>query len=194
MTTHNVQASRPLMNNAEVAQGGTVPRQGDAIMNTHLESLAHSGFPQATTWSAPGVAATQVSHKLEHNHTEFHAVLVMPAGPQRDALAMGLWDAGMLVTTFSSPHEAEGVLIGERVHVVLVDLLLGPTMGPDIVRWLQATGRGGVTVAAFGEATPELAQWLTTNGVTWCVPRPAEPTVFGRQLGEAMGFKPATWR
>ena len=107
---------------------------------------------------------------------------------------MGLWDAGMLVTAFASPHEAEGVLIGERVHVVLVDLVLGAKVGPEIVTWLRASGRGGVTVTTFGEASAELSTWLTHHGVTWCVPRPADPPLFGRQLGEAMGFKPATWR
>ena len=193
MTTHNLPPPQPLITSAEVAQGGTGPRLHDETMNVQLESLAMSSFPNSE-WGASPTPSAPVTPKPPHQSTEFHAVLVMPSGPQRDALAMGLWDAGMLVTTFSSPHEAEGVLIGERVHVVLVDLYLGPTMGPEIVKWLRAIGRPAVTVASFGEATPELNAWLTSQGVTWCVPRPADPTMFGRQLGEAMGFKPATWR
>jgi hypothetical protein len=139
-------------------------------------------------------AADELGAAAMKSLSEFHAVLVMPAGPARNGLALGLWDAGMLVTAFKSPHEAEGVLVGEPVHVVLVDLALGAFMAPQIVWWLHAVGRGAVKVVAFGEATPEQAAWLRTQGVQGCVPRPGNPALFGRQLGQAMGFRAAGWR
>lgn len=165
--------------------------QMDAIRQAVL-GRAHA--PATTGVQEAGAEASEDSSPRNVSLTDFHAVLVMAPGVNRDALAMGLWDSGMLVTTFKSPHEAEGVLVGEAVHVVLLDAALGAFMAPQIVWWLNAVGRGAVRVVVFGEVSDEERTNLLRQGVAYVVPRPMNAALFGRQLGEAMGFAPNRWR
>lgn len=125
---------------------------------------------------------------------DFHCVLIMTPSPERDALSMSLWDTGMIVTTFASLHEAEGVLVGEAVHCVLIDARLGPNTASHLVWWLHAVGRGGVRVAVFGTMTPEQQSEARLGGVALCLPAPHQPAAFARQLGTALGFEPVSWR
>jgi len=157
--------------------------QLEAIRHVMLGNT-HATLEDTTGESTPSAASL----------TDFHAVLVMAAGTERDALALGLWDAGMLVTTFKSPHEAEGVLVGEAVHVVLLDAGLGAFMAPQIVWWLNAVGRGAVRVVVFGDVAEDQRAQLLSQGVSYVVPRPGNAALFARQLGQAMGFTPNRWR
>ena len=125
--------------------------------------------------------------------TTHHTVLIMPAGPDRDLLGQGLWNAGMLVTVFSSPREAEGVLVGQAVHAVLLDVRLGWDLGPQLVHWMRAAGRPGTCVIVLGELTEEQHTHLLAQGVGYCVPRPENPTVFGHYMSDALGWGVPSW-
>lgn len=125
---------------------------------------------------------------------DFHAVLIMPAGPARDALSMALWDQGMLVTAFCSPHEAEGVLVGEAVHAVLVDASLGTAVGPQLAWYLNAVGRGAVQVVLFGAMPAEVREAALEGGVAHVLGHAGNPAQFAKDVGRTVGFRPSPWR
>lgn len=125
---------------------------------------------------------------------EFHTVLIMPAGPARDALAMALWDQGMLVTTFATPHQAEGVLVGEAVHAVLVDATLGSQVGPQLAWYLNAVGRGAVQVVLFGAMAPEQRAAAVEGGVAHVLGHAVNPSQFAKDVARTVGFTPQAWR
>jgi DNA-binding NtrC family response regulator len=118
----------------------------------------------------------------------------MKAGPARDSLSAALWDAGMLVTTFQSLPEAEGLLVGGAVHAVLLDAAQGPALGTQLTWWLNAVGRGAVKVVLFGRLTAEQVVAALKGGVNHCLPTPDRPAEFALLLGETVGFEPVSWR
>lgn len=99
----------------------------------------------------------------------------------------------MLVTVFSSLKEAEGILVSQQAHVVLVDVGLGIHTGPKAARWLRAVGRGATRVVVLGETSVEEREELVRNGVAQCLPLPSSASAFARRLGESLGFRLATW-
>ena len=101
---------------------------------------------------------------MDPRHTDFHTVVLMPPGETRNALALSLWDVGMLVTVFATPKEAEGVLVGENVHAVLLDARIGVIVGPALVSWLRAAGRGHVKVIIMGAVDAATKEQLTQQG------------------------------
>lgn len=125
---------------------------------------------------------------------EFHCVMVMAPGLDRDALANALWAHGMLVTVFDSLHEAEGLLVGHAVNAVLLDARRGAAAGPQLAWWLNAVGRGQVAVALLGDLAPEDAVQAQQGGVAHCLPWGTSPVAVASLLGHAVGFAPAAWR
>jgi hypothetical protein len=134
------------------------------------------------------LASYQPPQPLDPHAAPHHVVLLMPPGPDRDLLSQGLWNAGMLVTVFSSPREAEGVLVGQPVQAVLVDVRLGWSLGPQLVHWMRASARAATCVIVLGELAEEQHAYLLAQGVGYCVPRPQDPGAFGRYMAEALGW------
>lgn len=134
---------------------------------------------------APQTPTVRAAH--DPRHTQLHAVILMPPGAPRNALALALWDAGLLVTVFASPAEAEGVLVGDNVHAVVLDAQLGGAAGSSLLRWLHAAGHGQVKVVMVGEVDAITRARLLDSGVAQVVPVPANVTVFARQFAQALG-------
>lgn len=127
--------------------------------------------------------------------SSYHTVLLMPAEERRAALAGSLWDVGMLVTAFASMREAEGVLVGEHVHAVLLDARLGTSAAVTLCQWLRASGKGHVRVVVMGEELDGQSRAsLLGAGVSHVVPRPEQTQGFARQFAQAMGFGSLGWR
>jgi len=125
---------------------------------------------------------------------DFHCVLIMKPSATREAVSRALWDAGMLVTVFRSLSEAEGLLVGTPVHAVLLDASLGAGLGAQLKWWLNAVGRGAISVVMFGWLTAEQEARALQDGVSHCLPFPGPPDAFARRLGSTMGFEPTRWR
>lgn len=143
--------------------------------------------------ASPGPVMNKISHapvSFDPRHTELHTVLLMPPGEARNALALSLWDVGMLVTVFATPREAEGVLVGENVHAVLMDAGVGVIVGPALVSWLRAAGRGQVKVVIVGNVEAGPRDQLLAQGVAHVVPYPPNPKTFAQQFARALGTVP----
>lgn len=125
---------------------------------------------------------------------DLHVVLIMAPGAPRDALAMALWDEGLLVTVFDSAALAEGVLVGQHVDAVLVDHAAERRMAPQIAWWLKALGRAQTPVVALGVTDDLEAARLRREGVSQTQPMPTDAGRFAAELGLLLGAGHHPWR
>ena len=161
-------------------------------MNAKPADVSYLPVPNARppAWAIP--PATPAPARPLRTH--FHMVVVGPRDPERLALAGALWDQGMLVTAFESLQEAEGVLVGENVHGILLDARLGEQPAALLCGWLRAAGKADVRVIVVGTVSPAARAALMAAGVAYVVPAPQDVDLFAGQLSEAVGLCRTGWR
>lgn len=112
------------------------------------------------------------------------ALLMMPQGPGRDALAAALTHVGFQLLAFDSPLEVAGHLFGLRPRVVLVDATHGAFMGTQAAAWLRLAGLQS-PVVVMGNTAPDFAEHMHRAGVAHVVAYPTDLQVFAHQVVDA---------
>ncbi|MBI5494464.1 MAG: hypothetical protein HY904_05510 [Deltaproteobacteria bacterium] len=154
---------------------------GSGYIRSGVTSMAHDQAPSP----APVAELTRFDPREDHPE----AVLVAPPSDSRNWLALALWDAGVEVSVFSTPADAEGTMSAGRVDLVVLDASLGPAFAVQVAAWLRSTGRGHVRILVVGDQDPVARQAMLAGGVTWTAPRPTDHHAFARQLSLALGSR-----
>ncbi len=145
----------------------------------------------ANGWAAPAVPAVAPGQPPAAPGLYGSALLMMPPGLGRDALAAALTHVGFQVLAFDSPLEVAGHLFGLRPRVVLVDALHGAFMGTQAAAWLRLAGLN-TPVVVMGNTQADFVDHMQRSGVAHVVPYPADVMVFSRQVVDAANAAPAS--
>jgi hypothetical protein len=143
-----------------------------------------AGFPAAQIpagWAVPAQQASQGAFLASPSVVHGVAMVMMGAGPGRDALSAALASSGFSVMAFGSPLEVAPHLYGVRPSVVLVDAASGVTMACLVGAWLRLAGLQAPLVL-MGSVNPVFADQVARSGVTHCVPYPTDLGVFSDQV------------
>jgi hypothetical protein len=139
------------------------------------------------------MSAAAVAMESTTSTNELHTVLIMPPSGLRNALALSLWDQGMVVTAFGTLPEAEAILSGVGVQCVVLDDQLGLDVLAPLMAWLHNRGKQRVTVVVMGDAAMTWRPHLSALGIHHVVPRPAQPARWAVQLASALGMPANRW-